>query len=68
MKLNIKWENKYSLETGYVGKVSKAKGYFENADKEGAKSYASMKTVEKDLAILNEIGEADNNNFYVEEA
>ena len=68
MKLNLKWVNKYSQETGYVGKVSKVKGYFENSDKENAKTYVSMKTVEKDIAILTEIGEAENNNFFAEEA
>ncbi len=68
MKLNLKWVNKYSQETGYVGKVSKVKGYFENADKENAKTYASMKMVEKDIVILNELGEAENNDFFAEEA
>ena len=27
----IKWTNKFSGETGYVGSISKAKGYFINA-------------------------------------
>ncbi|MCF0228534.1 MAG: hypothetical protein HUJ76_02410 [Parasporobacterium sp.] len=69
MKYNLKWTNKYSQETGYVGKVSKAKGYFVNAEsKEAAKTYASEKMAVKDIEILKEIGEAENNDFTVEEA
>ena len=69
MKCNLKWENKFSGETGYVGKVLKSKGYFVNAEtKEGAKKYASEKAAAKDIEVLTDLGEAENNTFSVEEA
>ncbi len=66
MKCNLKWTNKYSNETGYVGKVLKSKGYFINATKEEAKKYASEKTALKDIEVLTQLGEAENNEFTVE--
>ena len=48
MKCNLKWTNKFSGETGFVGKVSKAKGHFVNAETQAdAKTYASEKTAER---------------------
>lgn len=68
MKCNLKWTNKYSNETGYVGKVLKSKGHFVNAEtKEAAKKYVSEKTALKDIEVLTEMGEAENNTFTVEE-
>lgn len=69
MKYNLKWTNIYSNETGYVGSVSKKKGYFVNASaKADAKTYISAKTAEKDIALLEELGEAENNHFEIEVA
>ena len=69
MKYNLKWQNKFSGETGYVGKVLKSKGYFVNAPKkENAKKYASIKATAADMEFLKEIGETENNNFSTEEA
>lgn len=66
MKYNIKWTNKFSGETGYVGKMAKSKGHFVNAETvETAKAYASEKMANKDIATLIEIGEAVNNDFEI---
>lgn len=67
MKYNLKWTNIYSNETGYVGSVSKKKGYFINAtEKADAKTYASEKTAQKEIDLLAELGEARNNRFDLE--
>ena len=69
MKCNLKWTNKYSGETGFVGKVFKSKGYFENAEEKAkAKKYASENAASKDIIVLTELGEAENNVFEVVEA
>ncbi len=69
MYYKIKWANKFSKEEGYVGKVLKTKGYFENTyDKEEAKKYRRLSEAEKDIGILNEMGEGDNNDFTVIES
>lgn len=69
MKCNLMWTNKFSGETGFVGKVSKAKGYFMNAETQAeAKTYASEKAANKDIDVLTELGEAENNTFAVVEA
>ena len=66
MKCVLKWTNKYSQETGYVGKVLKSKGHFVNAEcKEEAKKYASEKSAIKDVAILDSIGETEANSFHI---
>ena len=62
MKKHIMWKNTYSQETGFVGKVSKKEGHFINADKEHAKSYANDKTAEKEIALLEEMGEGKGKN------
>lgn len=68
MKYNLKWTNKYSNETGYVGKVLKSKGHFISAEnKEDAKKYSSLKMVQKDIELLETLGEAENNIFLAEE-
>ena len=67
--LNLKWTNKFSGETGYVGKIAKSKGYFENAEKaEDARKFRSVKEAEKAIETLEELGEAENNTFEVVEA
>ena len=60
----IQWTNKYSGETGYVGSISKAKGYFVNAASvEEARSFRSDKEVATAIQTLVELGEAENNVF-----
>ena len=67
MKCNLKWINIYSNETGYVGKISKKEGHFVNApEKSGAKTYVSEKAAENEIALLADMGEAQNNRFEVE--
>lgn len=65
MKFNLKWTNKFSGETGYVGKVSKKEGHFFNSDKDGAKTYLNSKMAMRDIDTLTELGEAENNRFDV---
>ncbi len=68
VKVNLKWKNKLSGEEGYVASVSKAKGYFVNTfDKAEAKKYASAAATQKDLVILEQLGELENNTFFTEE-
>ena len=67
MKKHLKWTNKYSQKTGYVGKVSRKDGCFYNAEKENAKSYVSEKTAMNDIGLLEELGEAENNYFEIVE-
>lgn len=60
----IQWTNKFSGETGYVASISKAKGYFINAETvEGARSFRSDKEVATAIQTLVELGEAENNLF-----
>ena len=69
MAYNIKWINKYSSEEGFVAKVMKSKGYFENSyEQTNAKKYRSVNEANKDIDFLNSTGEGDNNNFVVVEA
>lgn len=64
----LKWTNKYSGETGYVGTVSKKKGYFTNEpDVLKAKRYVTNKAVNNDLETLKSFGEFENNDFAAEE-
>ena len=68
MAYNIKWINKFSNEEGYVSKVMKTKGYFENSyEQKDAKKYRSINEANKDIELLNSLGEGDNNNFVVVE-
>lgn len=65
---NLKWVNKYSQESGYVSKVIKSKGYFENTfEQSKAKKYRYKTEVEREIQYLNSIGEGDNNDFIPEE-
>ena len=60
----IKWTNKFSGETGFVGSISKAKGYFINAGSaEEARSFRSDKEAAAAIQTLIELGEAENNVF-----
>ncbi len=64
----LKWTNKYSGETGYVGTVSKKKGYFTNEpDMLKAKKYVTDMAINNDLETLKLFGEFENNNFAAEE-
>ena len=64
MKYGLKWTNKFSGETGYVKKVMKVKGFFVNTyDAAEAKSYKNEKAATEDIAVLESIGEAENNTF-----
>lgn len=64
MKAIIQWTNKMSGEQGYVKSVSKAYGNFINTwNSDEAKVYRSDTMVEKDIKILDQIGETVNNYF-----
>lgn len=64
----LKWTNKYSGETGYVGTVSKKKGYFTNEpDVLKAKRYVTDAAISNDLETLKSFGEFKNNDFAAEE-
>lgn len=66
-RINLKWQNRFSNETGYVKSVSPKNGYFVNTfNKEEAKKYTNRASVERDLAFLNSIGEMENNTFFME--
>lgn len=58
---HIRWTNKFSNEQGYVGAVKRKERHFVNADADHAKKYHYKTTAEKDIALLTEYGEADNN-------
>lgn len=62
---NIKWINKWSREEGYVKTVHKAEGYFENTFEQAAARKYTMAEAEAAVAVLNEIGEADDNELYI---
>ena len=63
---HIQWKNNFSGEQGYVGSVRKAKGYFINSwTVEDAKNYRSVSAAEKDLAVLEELGETRNNTMTI---
>lgn len=64
----LKWTNKYSGETGYVGSVSKKKGYFTNEpDMLKAKRYVTDMAINNDLEALKSFGEFENNDFAAED-
>ncbi|MBR3244913.1 MAG: hypothetical protein IKF90_19860 [Parasporobacterium sp.] len=63
---HIQWKNNFSGEEGYVGSVRKSKGYFVNSwTLEDAKIYRSVSAAEKDLVILEELGETKNNTMTI---
>lgn len=57
----IKWTNKFSNETGYVGGTSKKNRCFYNSDVTNARRFKSDSALSKVIAELTEYGEADNN-------
>ena len=60
----IKWENIYSHETGYVGRV--ATDHFENTfDMDEAMSFITRAQAETIIRELKDIGEGDNNRFEI---
>jgi hypothetical protein len=65
MKAIIKWTNKYSKETGYVGSVSNKKRCFHNSDLSGAKQYGDEKSAKRAITQLTSYGEAENNDFEI---
>ena len=63
----IQWTNRWSRESGYVGKV--CKDHFENTFDAGeARKFASAKTAEKAVESLKAAGEGKENDFCVLEA
>lgn len=68
-KVNLKWQNRFSGEVGYVRTVSPKDGCFYNTfDKSKAKKYTAESVLSKDLAFLESIGETINNVFVTEPA
>lgn len=66
--MKIRWTNKFSQETGFVKTVSKAKNCFMNTfDATEARIFKSEKEAQKAIAVLTEMGEAENNIFSIEE-
>ncbi len=65
---NLKWKNKFSGEEGYVAKIQKAKGYFENTfDQSAARTFKTQKDCDKVIQTLGEIGETEQNDFFAVE-
>ena len=63
---HLKWRNKWSGEEGFVMKVSaKSKCFYNTYEKESAKKYTSDSAIDRDIRLLNEVGEAENNEFFV---
>ena len=62
----IKWRNKYSGETGYVEKINKKYGYFENTfDESLASIFKTKSTASRALNWLTNSEEGENNTFEV---
>lgn len=62
----LTWRNRFSGETGYVKSISKTEGHFVNTnDVHKAKKYKSDAGAKQALRILNELGETQNNEFFV---
>ena len=68
MKYNIRWENKYSGEKGYIARVMYRAGHFVNTfEKTKAKKYASVNAARADIARLEKMGECIDNFMDIEE-
>lgn len=64
----IKWTNKVSGDTGYVGGIDTKERHFINADtKEDAKHYTNKGLAKIDMNKLHTYGEDINNEFAVED-
>lgn len=60
------WQNKWSGEKGYVKVVRESRGYFESTyDVNEARKFKSVRECEEALAILERIGETQNNDFQI---
>ena len=65
-RINVKWTNRHSGESGYVKSVKSKRGYFENTfNQDEAKKYLNETMANSDIKLLNEIGEGKNNDFVV---
>ena len=67
-KYVIKWQNKISKETGYVGRISASDRCFYPSDFDGAKRYKTRSVAFRMLHSLHVYGEDEKNEFTVEEA
>jgi hypothetical protein len=68
MNFIVKWTNKFSNETGYVMKVNKKMGYFENTfDKASAFAYKTKASAKSAITWLMKSAEGENNTFDIEE-
>ena len=68
-RVNVRWRNRLSGETGYVKSVKAKLGHFENTwEQTEAKKYISEKAANNDIVLLNEIGEGKDNDFEIVQA
>ena len=68
-RVNVRWRNRLSGETGYVKSVRAKLGHFENTwEQTEAKNYISEKAANNDIVLLNEIGEGKDNDFEIVQA
>lgn len=68
-RVNVRWRNRLSGETGYVKSVRAKLGHFENTwEQTEAKKYISEKAANNDIVLLNEIGEGKDNDFEIVQA
>ena len=57
-RVNVRWRNRLSGETGYVNTWEQPE----------AKKYISEKAANNDIVLLNEIGEGKDNDFEIVQA
>ena len=67
MKYVIKWKNKNSGETGYVGRISASDRCFYPSELAEAKRYKTRSVAFRMLHSLHVYGEDERNEFTVEE-
>lgn len=60
----LKWKNKYSDETGFVGRIM-GDTFVSVSSAEDAKKFKSSKEAEETVSYLKERGEGENNDFYL---
>ena len=64
----IKWENRYSKETGYVEKINRKFGFFENTfERANAGIFKTKGNAIKAISWLKSSKEGENNEFFLEE-
>lgn len=64
----IKWTNKLSKETGYVEKINRKEGYFENTfEKANAHAYKTAYQAKKAIEWLSASKEGEINDFSLEQ-